>query len=541
MNPSKDLEDLVLTSEDQIPQPFRPSFTDQRTYLCDGRMIPWSGPQTPVSSPIHMAGDGGSPEPVSLGRVPDLDAGRALECLEAAHRAYDHGRGPWPTLPVAERLGHMEDFVHRMVARKDQVVRLIMWEICKSRKDAEKEFTRTVQYIRDTIDALKDLDRASSRFVFQEGILAQIRRAPLGVALCMGPFNYPLNETFATLIPALLMGNTVVFKPPKHGCLLYEPLLEAFRDAFPPGVVNMVTGAGSRVIPPLMESGKVNVFAFIGTSRVANSLRQRHPKLNRLRCVLGLEAKNPAIVLPDADLEVTVRECVLGGLSFNGQRCTALKIFFVHKTLAERFVRDLSDAVSAAPVGLPWQDPLITPLAEPGKPDHLASLIQDALALGARVTNEGGGSRHYSAFRPAVVYPVDARMRLFHEEQFGPVLPVVPYEDLEEPVRAVIESPYGQQLSLFGTDPQRMARLIDPLVNQVCRVNLNCQCQRGPDTFPFTGRKDSAESTLSVADALRAFSIRTLVAARDDEADKALIRTILRERLSRFLSTDFLL
>jgi glyceraldehyde-3-phosphate dehydrogenase (NADP+) len=290
-----------------------------------------------------------------------------------------------------------------------------------------------------------------------------------------------------------------------------------------------------------MESGKVNVFAFIGTSRVANSLRQRHPKLNRLRCVLGLEAKNPAIVLPDADLEVTVRECVLGGLSFNGQRCTALKIFFVHKTLAERFVRDLSDAVSAAPVGLPWQDPLITPLAEPGKPDHLASLIQDALALGARVTNEGGGSRHYSAFRPAVVYPVDARMRLFHEEQFGPVLPVVPYEDLEEPVRAVIESPYGQQLSLFGTDPQRMARLIDPLVNQVCRVNLNCQCQRGPDTFPFTGRKDSAESTLSVADALRAFSIRTLVAARDDEADKALIRTILRERLSRFLSTDFLL
>jgi glyceraldehyde-3-phosphate dehydrogenase (NADP+) len=201
----------------------------------------------------------------------------------------------------------------------------------------------------------------------------------------------------------------------------------------------------------------------------------------------------------------------------------------------------LSDAVSSVPVGLPWEDPVITPLAEPGKPDYLASLIDDALALGARVTNDGGGSRHYSAFRPAVVYPVDARMRLFHEEQFGPVLPVVPYEDLEEPVRAVIESPYGQQLSLFGTDPERMARLIDPLVNQVCRVNLNCQCQRGPDTFPFTGRKDSAESTLSVADALRAFSIRTLVAARDDEADKALIRTILRERLSRFLSTDFLL
>jgi glyceraldehyde-3-phosphate dehydrogenase (NADP+) len=131
-------------------------------------------------------------------------------------------------------------------------------------------------------------------------------------------------------------------------------------------------------------------------------------------------------------------------------------------------------------------------------------------------------------------------MRLYHEEQFGPVVPVVPFDDIEEPIRYVVESSFGQQLSLFGSNPETLAPLIDPLVNQVCRLNLNSQCQRGPDSFPFTGRKGSAEGTLSVSDALRAFSIRTLVAAKEGELNRELIRRITRERLSRFLSTDYL-
>jgi glyceraldehyde-3-phosphate dehydrogenase (NADP+) len=132
-------------------------------------------------------------------------------------------------------------------------------------------------------------------------------------------------------------------------------------------------------------------------------------------------------------------------------------------------------------------------------------------------------------------------MRLYDEEQFGPVLPVVPFDDIETPIRYVVESDFGQQLSIFGSDPDAIARLIDPLVNQVCRVNLNSQCQRGPDIFPFAGRKDSAEGTLSVSDALRVFSIRTLVAAKEGELNKRLITAITHGRKSNFLSTDFIL
>jgi glyceraldehyde-3-phosphate dehydrogenase (NADP+) len=183
----------------------------------------------------------------------------------------------------------------------------------------------------------------------------------------------------------------------------------------------------------------------------------------------------------------------------------------------------------------------VTPLPEPGKPAELTELVEDAVRRGARVVNPGGGEVHGTLFRPAVVFPVSPESRLYREEQFGPVIPVAAFDDVEEPIRYVIDSNYGQQLSIFGSDPETIARLVDPMVNQVCRLNINSQCQRGPDTFPFTGRKDSAEGTLSVSDALRVFTIRTLVAAKSSELNKAILTDIVRERRSSFLSTDFIL
>ena len=111
----------------------------------------------------------------------------------------------------------------------------------------------------------------------------------------------------------------------------------------------------------------------------------------------------------------------------------------------------------------------------------------------------------------------------------------------ENRCKYIVESDYGQQVSIFGQDANTIAKLVDPLVNQVCRVNINSQCQRGPDTFPFTGRKDSAEGTLSVVDALRSFSIRTLVAAKQTDINKSILKQIVREHQSNFLSTDFIL
>jgi glyceraldehyde-3-phosphate dehydrogenase (NADP+) len=258
--------------------------------------------------------------------------------------------------------------------------------------------------------------------------------------------------------------------------------------------------------------------------------------------VLGLEAKNPAIVLKGADLDLAVRECVLGCLSFNGQRCTALKILFVEAGIADAFLDSFAAAVNALSFGMPWQEGVfVTPVAEKGKTNYLRELVLDAVAQGARVVNAAGATISGSFFFPAVLYPVHHKMRVYHEEQFGPVVPILPFDEIGDPIEYMINSSYGQQVSIFGSDPDQIARLIDPLVNQVCRVNINSQCQRGPDTFPFTGRKDSAEGTLSVSDALRVFSIRTLVAAKQTDLNKQIITHIVRDHKSKFLATDFIL
>jgi glyceraldehyde-3-phosphate dehydrogenase (NADP+) len=541
MHTTRDLAGVFPTSNSLQPDYSQPQPVNQVEYLVNGELRTWSGPFRDVISPVRLAGRDGL-KPVVLGHYPKLTPEESLKALEAASQAYDHGRGLWPTMTVEGRIERMVDFTYRMKARRDETIRLLMWEIGKSLTDSAKEFDRTVAYVEDTIEALKELDRVSSRFVIDGGIIGQIRRSPLGAVLCMGPYNYPLNETFTTLIPALLMGNTVVFKPPKFGVLLHRPLLEAFRDAFPAGVVNTIYGDGSVIVGPLMASGLVDGLAFIGTSRVADTVKNQHPKPHHLRTVLGLDAKNPAIILPDADLDLTVRECLLGTLSFNGQRCTALKILYVHRSIADEFIKRLSLAVENLKPGMPWDAGVgITPLPETGKPDYLKALVDDARQHGASVVNESGGVCAESLFFPAILYPVNSEMRIYSEEQFGPVVPVVPFDDLEEPLNYIIESNFGQQVSLFGRDPKTLARLIDPLVNQVSRVNVNSQCQRGPDSFPFTGRKDSAEGTLSISDALRVFSIRTLVAAKDDPENKDIITDIVRHNRSNFLNTNFIL
>jgi len=535
------LLDSLFPAASSIPESWRLGEPlEQRDYLVNGELRRWEGPLATVRSPVWLKEADGERQ-VVLGSAPLLDADTALCALDAAVNAYDKGRGAWPNMRVAERIQHVETFLARMREQRTAVVKLLMWEIGKNLKDSEKEFDRTCDYIVDTINALKDLDRRSSRFELEQGTLGQIRRAPLGVALCMGPYNYPLNETFTTLIPALIMGNTVVFKPAKFGVLLIRPLLEAFRDSFPPGVINVIYGRGRETVSALMASGKVDVFAFIGTHKAASDLKKLHPRPHRLRAALGLDAKNPGIVLPQVDLDNAVEEAVTGALSFNGQRCTALKILFVHEDVVEPFLDKFQRKLAALKPGMPWEPGVaLTPLPEQGKVDYLDQLVADATAKGARVLNEGGGQSRGSFFYPALLYPVNRDMRVYHEEQFGPVVPVVPYRDLQTVIDYVLDSDYGQQLSLFGNDPATIGSLVDIFANQVGRIHLNAQCQRGPDTYPFNGRKNSAEGTLSVHDALRVFSIRTLVATRFQEANKELISEIIRNRQSSFLTTDYI-
>ena len=434
----------------------------------------------------------------------------------------------------------MQNFVEKLRTKRDIIVKVLMWEICKVKADAEKEFDRTIDYIVATIKAAKDLRNSEHTFTNEGGIIAQIRRAPLGVMLNLGPFNYPFNETYTTLIPAILMGNSVVMKLPNVGCLAHIPTMEVFRDCFPKGVVNFISGAGRETMPPIMEQGKLDIFAFIGGSKAADALIKSLPNPHKVRFCLALDAKNVGIVMRDADLDVAVSECALGSLSYNGQRCTALKLLLVHKDIADVFVERFVERVGRMRGGLPWEDGVeLTPLPEPNKPAFLAELRSDAEAKGAKIFTPGNANRlGHSFVTPSVLYPVTKDMRVWHEEQFGPIVPIGVWSDVSEVSDYMGTSPFGQQASVFTTsDVETLGPLIDMMSNCVARVNINTQCQRSPDSLPFTGRKSSASGTLSVKDALRVMSIRSMIATKDK--NYPLVQKVIDSKTSKALNMDF--
>ena len=370
----------------------------------------------------------------------------------------------------------------------------------------------------------------------------------------MGPYNYPINETFCLLIPALIMGNTVVIKGARFGALTLQLLLEDFADCFPKGVINTINGEGQVIINPLMASGDVNVLAFIGSAKASRNIRAPHPKPNRLRCVLGLEAKNSAIVCKDADLDLAAAECVAGALSYNGQRCTAIKMIWVHNSVRETFTAKLLAQVDKLVMGNPFDPTVnITPMPSASEVERIQKLLVNAIAAGAKLlgspTNTdpkmGGDLLTESAgttvLMPAILGDVAPDMEIAKVEQFGPIVPIAGFDNEEEVLRYLGDSDVGQQLALFTNDPETAGRLIDATAQLQCRLNLNSQCQRGPDVFPFTGRKDSAEGTLSITDALRCFSIRSMVAIKRTDRNTHLAQEILSQGTSDFFSTRIIL
>jgi glyceraldehyde-3-phosphate dehydrogenase (NADP+) len=414
---------------------------------------------------------------------------------------------------------------------------------------------RTMQFIESTIETFKEVD-AKTTWQTITGIFARVRRAAIGIMLCLGPFNYPFNETYATLIPALLAGNVIIMKIPTVGGLAHVLTMEAYAKNLPPGVLTFVSGQGRVTVSPMMKTGDIDVLAFIGGSKAADTIIKSHPHPHRLKLFLQLEGKNLGIVTADADVDNAVDQVVLGATSFNGQRCTAIKLVVVHESVASEFVPKFVHKVNQLKVGLPWEKGVaITPLPEGYKKiEFLESLISDAVEKGATVINShvtdvnrgsvvnthvggdgGGGDVHGLLMRPAVVYPVTREMKLWHEEQFGPVIPIAVYKDVSEIRDYVANMPYGQQAAIFTTSSSSAdtVQLVDALAAVVGRININTQCGRSPDTLPFSGRRSSALGVMSVLEALEAFSVPVVVAGKSTETNNNIMRGL--EEHSSFL------
>ena len=173
----------------QVSNKIKSPYVSCNKYLINGELSQWDGPMAEVASNIYLTEKLGSFEPTIIGKVPDMDEKVALNALDSAVNAFSRGKGLWPTMKVKERIACMEKFVHIMATKRKIIVELLMWEIGKNKADAAKEFDRTVEYIFDTIEAYKKLDRKSAKFDTEGNIRAHVRRGPLGSSIMLRPLQ----------------------------------------------------------------------------------------------------------------------------------------------------------------------------------------------------------------------------------------------------------------------------------------------------------------------------------------------------------------
>ena len=232
---------------DAIPEAWRhaPDDTGLRL-LIDGKLLSWDGPAQPIRSAVCARDASGRLAQIELGAGALASGIEGRAAAAAAAKAWAGGRGEWPRASVETRIACVLDFARRAAPLRERVARALMWEVGKPYRDSLVEFDRTFQYLEDTVETLRQLERDNGKAVAAGGFAARIRRAPLGVALCLGPYNYAVNEVFTTVVPALIMGNPVVMKTPRYGVLANALLAPALAESFPPGVVNLLPARGPR-------------------------------------------------------------------------------------------------------------------------------------------------------------------------------------------------------------------------------------------------------------------------------------------------------
>ena len=416
--------------------------------------------------------------------------------MSAAHLSFKN----WSITTFEFRKNLLLKFKELVLANIDELSQILVNEISKSYNDSKIEIIRTMEYLDETIFQYEKLQ--NNPMIIDENIhkikgkTGKFIREPLGVVLAISPFNYPFNLLLAKLVPALISGNTVVYKPATQGSIIGARISQLFNDAgFPNGVINCVVGKGSKIGDLLISHKYVNMISFTGSARVGNHISD---VCHKIPLVLEMGGKDPAIILDDADLELAANEIVKGGLSYNGQRCTAIKRVFVTPKNHAKLVELVVNKVQSLTIGNPFDNNFITPLISNSSANYVMELVNDAISKGAKTCLEI--KREENLLWPMIIDNVTIDMKLAWEEPFGPVIPFIEFNTIEEVIEYSNNSEYGLQASIF-TNNIELAESI-ALKLECGTVNINRSSSRGPDIFPFSGVKNSGFGTQGILDAI---------------------------------------
>lgn len=436
-----------------------------------------------------------------LGKVTALSTDEVDNVYEVARTA----QKDWGLMPINERAKILYKTADLLLDYEDVMSNFLMYEIAKDKKSALSEIRRTADFIRFTADASKQIHGEAipgdSFPGAKRNKISFVNRVPLGVVLAISPFNYPVNLAASKIAPALMAGNSVVFKPSTQGSISGLLLAEVFnRAGLPKGVLNTITGKGSVIGDYCVTHKDVDFINFTGSTNVGQHISSI---VGMKPVMLELGGKDAAVVLDDADLDLTADNIIAGGYSYSGQRCTAVKRIIVLDSVADELTKKVHERVKKLKVGDPRVEGTnIGPLISDKAADYVMELIEDANEQGATLVS--GGKRNQRLIEPTLFDNVPLTSRLAWEEPFGPVLPIIRVKNIDEAIEIANKSDYGLQSSVFTTNIDKAFYVADKL--EVGTVQINNKPERGPDHFPFLGVKSSGMGTQGIKYSIEAMT-----------------------------------
>jgi len=477
-----------------------------------------------IDSQWVEASDGGWREICNPGsgelidRVPAATLDDARRAVEAAQC----GKEAMRKMPAHERSALLLRVADRMESNKEDLSHLLAQENGKPIRQTREELGASIRIFRGFAEEAK---RVLGRVVPMDAVPGQERhlaltiRQPIGVVAAIVPFNYPVELWSHKVAPALAAGNAVISKPPSDCPLTMLKISEFMEQSgLPRAAHQILTGPGASIGDFLARTPGIQMITVTGSTSVGIricELAAQH--LKRVHMELG--GNDAMIICADADLEKAAEALVLGRLARgNGQICCAVKRVFVEKPVFEMFADQLAVMAKQLKVGDQLaEDTDVGPLISEAAARQVESVIDDAVKAGAKIT--AGGKRRGSFIEPTVLVDIPTQVELFREETFGPVVPLVPFNDVDEAVRMANDTPYGLQAAVFTHDISRAFDIAYRL--EAGGVIVNWSSALRVESLPFGGIKMSGHGREGILDTLYDMTEQKIILIHDALSDFA--------------------